>query len=140
MREVPSVYVAALAGRKEEAAATARRLEKLGLLVESTWHDNPTDPGLTIPEKAAEMAARDLSQVRMCDALLVLAQPLGSTFTGGGHCAEFGMALALGKQCLVLGDLSCIFYHHPDAARVESVDAAAAAVWRHRWVHREMGD
>lgn len=104
-----SFYVASLFSRMPEAAGLAAELRGLGCEITSTWHDGGEK------EDRAEAAEQDAIEVLLADATVVLAQPNGSLFKGGGHCTEFGIALGAGKRLFVVGDRSNVFYHHPAA-------------------------
>lgn len=135
MRETPRtvrVYVASLALRKKEARDLAQRINEIpGYEVVSTWHTGDT-PGLTVPKEPRVAANRDLREVRSCDVLVVLAQPVGSMFTGGGHCSEFGAAAVLGKKLCVVGDLSNIFYHLDEVTQFRDADHFVSVI-RGEW-------
>ncbi len=92
-----------------------------GHVCTSRWvHGN--ESGMTQPQ-AAQM---DLDDVDAADAVVLMAFPRGTPFTGGGRCVEFGYALARDKLALVVmakdGDLENIFHHLPQVVVFRSIE------------------
>lgn len=116
------VYVAAMASQRlYEAAAAATALRKAGYEVTSRWLNGlAADTGMT--EQAA--ALMDLEDVRAGDYLMLLTRPMGANYSGGGRMVEFGYALALGKNMIVVGDFEMLFCHLPNVRVFPTVEAA----------------
>lgn len=123
------VYLAArysLNGAMREAAAY---LSARGHVITSRWingchelGDHPTD------EARRRLAFEDLDDLRIADAMIAFSEPprTMSNSRGGRH-VEFGLAIALNKQILVIGLRENVFHYLPDIRHFSNlVDAAQA--------------
>jgi len=112
------VYIAALYSRMDEMRCYAFLLESgLGYTVTSKWlYGN--EIGMT----DAEAAIMDIEDITEADICLSLTQPFGSMFTGGGRHTEFGYALAMGKECVIIGEREQIFHHLPQIKQYNTFD------------------
>lgn len=104
------VYVAAPFGRLAEATEVMHDLESSGVTVTSSWLR-----GHTAMDDAH--ARLDLDDVARADVLLALNPEAWKHEGGGGRWVEFGYALALGKQIVLVGVRTNVF-HHLDCVRV----------------------
>lgn len=104
------IYLAAMYSRMNEMLFYAEQLEFLGHNVQAEWitgvHNN-TDP--------SQCAVVDFGEVRDADIVISFTEP-PSEIPGrgrGGRHVEFGIALALGKRCIIVGHLENVFHHYP---------------------------
>lgn len=93
--DTPRVYVATAMTNKPAAAAAARALRSLGILVTSMWHDRPHDAYAT-----RQVIARDCQyDVARANTLVVLAHP-----DMRGAYVELGLAYSAGHRVIVVAD------------------------------------
>lgn len=57
-----------------------------------------------------EVVEANLEDVAACDVFIAFTEPISTGRTSGGRHVEFGVALALGKFCLVVGPRENDFY------------------------------
>jgi hypothetical protein len=112
------IYLAAAYERADEMRGVRDVLEVFGHQVTSRWIDQETS-GQTEAAGAAELsvdpaayvkfARKDFEDISAADTVL--------SFTGapgrGGHHIEFGIALALGKQLVIVGPRENVFHSLP---------------------------
>jgi nucleoside 2-deoxyribosyltransferase len=110
-----SVYLSARFGRKLELQRYAEELTLLDIEVTSRWLTSPT-PELT-DDAWRGLAAVDKADIERADALVLFAEP--NRDGGGGRHVEFGIALALGKQVIVVGAVENLFQRLPEITVVE---------------------
>jgi hypothetical protein len=116
-----SVYFAARYSRLEELNRYRAELEALGIEVTSRWLTTAGRNGgspLTENEWRA-LALIDQEDVLSADALICFSEENGNGGNGGRH-VELGMAVALGKQVLVVGRREHIFHRLPEVTVVDS--------------------
>lgn len=116
-----SVYFAARYTRIEELNRYRAELEALGIEVTSRWLAAPQRSSAVdySEEEWRSLARIDQEDVLCCDALVCFSEAPGEGGNGGRH-AELGMALALGKQVIVVGRREHIFHRLPEVTQVES--------------------
>jgi hypothetical protein len=107
------------------ARALKQQLEDEGHIVVARWIASDIKFGhgpdaYTDGERAA-LAVMDETDVRVCEALILIAEPEGRTVPGGKH-VETGIALALQKPVFVLGRRENIFHWHPRVQVVTTSD------------------
>jgi hypothetical protein len=108
---VHRTYLAGPYSWKLLIAEHSRELERLGYTITSEWltqevsftkPDNSTDTGKPgLHAECAKLSTRDLRNIVEADTL-VLFEP-GVPLERNTRVAEFGAALVLGKQCVVIG-------------------------------------
>lgn len=112
------IYLAAPYGSRATVAAYADELRSIGITVTSSWlaetHDiTPGTEGAATAlsdEQVAEHAHTDLREVRDSDLLVLFTAASVGTEGGGGRHVETGMALALDKPVLVVGEPENVFH------------------------------
>lgn len=62
----------------------------------------------------ANIALLDLEDVAACDVIILFTHPREEPQPGGGRFVEFGYAMALGKELMVVGPEENVFLSHPD--------------------------
>jgi hypothetical protein len=120
MTETPKarVYFAARYSRNAEMRTYAQDLTETGRFdVQAEWitgkHDDTTDE---------ECARIDYAEVAAADVVISFTEapgPVHGRGRGGRH-VEFGIALALGKHCVVVGSRENVFHHLPQVAFFET--------------------
>lgn len=128
-----------IATRRQENARPVRdAIEALGHTCTATWID-VTDYGKTKtpendrdPQQRIDAAAGCVHDVLTADVLISVSEPDGEKVKGGKH-AEFGMALAWGKQLIVMGDREHVFHWLPNVKVVKGLPELVAYI-------KEMGD
>lgn len=112
------IYLAGRYSRRAELAEYAKDLEKLGAEITSTWlkglHEKeeiegPDELGLN----RASWAKEDLYDIARSDALILFTNDTSAAGRGGAH-AEFGIALASGKNISIVGPRTHVFCYLPD--------------------------
>lgn len=128
------VYIAARFSRRPEANALANQLQEHGYRITSRWvrpevdHVLPT--GLSqqaVDSERQRFALEDMNDVHACDCMISLMEEPRSNGRGGRH-VEYGAAVALGKQLIVIGPLETVFHHLPGVVKFDTVDAFLAAI------------
>lgn len=109
------VYIAAPYPLRAHAIDVMHHLEALGHVVTSRWLKSPD-------ELADEHARKDLADVAEADVLLALNPPRWEDAGTGGRHVEFGYALALEKQIVLVGERSNIFHYLSDVRVIERVE------------------
>lgn len=128
------VYLAARYSRRLELCQYREQLQKRGFLVQARWLDGGHQidaSGVPIGEsgealveagdaqRAAELrskfAADDFEDVTMAEIVISFTEaPRTPSSNRGGRHVEFGIALARGAVCIVVGHRENIFHWHPD--------------------------
>lgn len=111
------VYLAALFSRKDEMATVADRLKSAGYGISCRWVYGGED-GLT----REEIAILDIEDLNQANAIICFTYPRGTMTSGGGRHVEFGYALAMGKECIIIGERENVFHHCPQVKQFSSVD------------------
>ena len=116
-----SVYFAARFARLAQLNRYRADLEALGFEVTSRWLTVATrEPGVAYGEDdLRRLAVIDQEDVLAADTLVCFAEDQGEGGNGGRH-VEVGMALALGKQVIVIGRREHIFHRLPEVTVVEN--------------------
>lgn len=122
------VYLAAPYSTKEYVTACAQELRDLGIIVTSSWLNEPHAPGTQMSELTPELhqkyAMRDEIDVREADVFVFFTDPTGTIVRGGRH-VEFGMAVILGKPICVVGNQhENIFHFLPNVFHFENWETA----------------
>lgn len=111
------VYVAAMYGKRDYARDhVAAVLREAGHEVTARWLWEDEPPG-----SERESAVKDLEDVARADAIVLLTNPIGTKYSGGGRHVEFGYALALGKHCFTVGEHETIFQYLPQVLVCSSI-------------------
>jgi hypothetical protein len=116
-----SVYFAARYARQAELNQYRAELEALGCEVTSRWLTVASRrPGVAYSEEDWQrLAVVDQEDVLAADALVCFSEDEGLGGNGGRH-VELGMAVALGKQVILVGRREHIFHRLPEITVVES--------------------
>lgn len=117
----PTVYLSASFSRREELNRYREELAEVGIEVTSRWLTDPT-PELT-DDAWRTLAAKDRDDIRRADALVLFAD--SELDSRGGRHVEFGMALALEKRLIIVGEIENLFRR---LAEVEVVNSWEEAV------------
>ena len=116
------IYLAARYSRMEELRGYAAEISAAGHVVTARWLDG----GNGIPEtdvvdgESAAFAVQDYCDLLSADAVISWTEPprVSSTARGGRH-VEFGLGLAWGKRCIVVGPLENLFHALPDVEQYD---------------------
>ncbi len=109
-----NIYLAASYSRRLEMVEHAAELTALGHVVVSTWIDGHhlTRPNIDAEATDAERrqwAEEDLAGIDLCNLLILTTETPDNGYQRGGRMAEFGYALARGKQLWVVGPRENVF-------------------------------
>lgn len=133
------IYLASRYSRRVELCGYRDQLQKLGLDVQARWLNGEhqlSNEGTPIGEngdalveddgtggsgmrdlKSAELRAHfandDWEDVTQADCVISWTEPPRSSANRGGRHVEFGIALAMGKRCIVIGYRENIFHWLP---------------------------
>lgn len=126
------VYLAAGFSRKQEIADKTKELESIGIRVTSTWPTENAAPNCELHQFTddyhAEMASRDVDEIRQADALVLFTHDPNIPFKRGGRMHEAGFAHALGKRLYVCGPKENIFHYLPEIEQYDSWDTLKAVL------------
>jgi hypothetical protein len=114
-----SVYFAARSTRREELNRYRAELEALGIEVTSRWLSTPSGKSAHSEDEWRDLALIDQEDVLAADVLVCFAEEPSEAGNGGRH-VELGMALALGRDVILVGRLEHIFHRLPEVTVVES--------------------
>lgn len=125
-----TIYIAARYDRLDEMNIYREELRRNGFDVNSRWL-NGTHQIHPSPEKvdnhdenvaweARPFAQDDLEDVNACDTLIFFAEPANSHSKRGGRHVEFGIALALEKRIIVVGNRENVFHCLPQIEHYDS--------------------
>lgn len=124
-------YLAAAYSRRERIQKVAEYLESMGVEIVSTWLQETYSPTVdirTLPGGINQaLAEKDVEEIRSCDVLIFFAEDQDQQPPRGGRHVEFGMALALGKRVVVVGDRENIFHHLPMVEAIPTITAFKVA-------------
>ncbi len=110
------VYIAARYGRRLEMLQVASDLEGLGHIVTSSWISgkHETRPGIDnngTEEERRGWAVEDLSDLSAADTLIAFTEYPNSEGRGrGGRHVEYGYAMAVGCDLIVVGPRENVFH------------------------------
>jgi len=121
-RDSTTVYLSGRFGWREELNRYREELAQLGVEVTSRWLTDPT-PDLT-DEAWRLLASKDREDIERAEAFVLFAD--SSRDSGGGRHVEFGIALALGKRVIVVGEIENLFQCLAEVEVVTSWDEALA--------------
>jgi hypothetical protein len=116
-----SVYFAARYSRLEELNSYRGELEALGIEVTSRWlrTQRRGSNANYSEDEWRDLALIDQEDVLAADVMLFFAEEPGDGGNGGRH-VELGMALALGKDVVLVGRRENIFHRLPEVTVVEN--------------------
>ena len=113
----PSIYIAGRYSRKSELRLVALFLRAQGFAVTSRWLEENHAPNVTMAEMTQEelkdIARIDLEDIVSADVMLFYCEPQDKQPPRGGRHVEFGMAHALGKTIVTVGDPENVFHYLP---------------------------
>lgn len=111
------IYLASRYSTKEKMKEYAEDLRSTGIEVTSTWLEEPHGAGTQLKEvRDAELtgyAETDLVDVKRADWLVFFSVDPSIPIARGGRHVEFGYALGLEKNILVVGPKENIFHYLP---------------------------
>ena len=114
-----SVYLSARFERRDELNQYRLELEALGLKVTSRWLETDPPPGRRLTEEEWQaLAAVDCEDVQRATWFIGFSDPPELRHGMARH-VEYGMAVALGRRVIVVGEREHIFHRLPDVAVVE---------------------
>jgi len=113
------IYIAASYPRKLDALVLGAKLIAYGHIVVSGWvfEDEGYSDDQNKFERMQDASIRDFKDVRECDLLVCLTDGENQLTHGGRH-TELGIALALGKRVVVIGELEQVFHYYPCMRRL----------------------
>ena len=97
----------------------AKELESTGHIITSRWingNHQIDDKGLSVEAKKAErerFAVEDMEDLLEADVCISFTETPRSTNSRGGRHVEFGIAIAAGKRCIVVGPRENVFHCLP---------------------------
>lgn len=120
------IYLASRYSRYPEMQKVRDELEALGHVITSRWINGDhqiDDAGLSVQAKEEErvrFATEDVSDLVRADIVVSFTEAPRSSNSRGGRHVEHGMALALGKRCLVIGHRENVFHCLPEVQFFET--------------------
>ena len=117
------IYLAARLSKRLELQAMVPEIESAGHTVVSRWVSRADDD-----RSDYICAVEDVEDIRLADVLIFFAEQAGGDRGGGGRHVEFGLAHALGKQTIVVGEQENVFHSLPGVVVVEDWRAAVRAI------------
>ena len=118
------VYIAARYFRRSEMIEKAAELELMGQKVTSRWIKESHEG---VPD--SECAMNDEADIRHSDVVIFFAESAGlGDRGGGGRHVEFGMAYALNKKIIVVGDRENLFHSLPGVVLAKDWNATKSLI------------
>lgn len=107
------IYLAARFGRILELREYAKHLEFQGHEITSRWLQEGAEASYEelTPARARQCAEYDIADIYKSHCVISFTESRNSGYTSGGRHVEFGIALALGKTCYIVGPLENVFHH-----------------------------
>jgi hypothetical protein len=109
--------MAAAYSRKFEIQEYAKQADRCGILVGAEWLKEVASPDSklneSIPAQLAIYAQQDWWDIGACDVFVFWAEPEDKPLPRGGRHFEMGVAAALGKKILVVGEPENVFHYLP---------------------------
>lgn len=122
------IYLMARYSRHEEMQQVAKALQLLGHTVTSRWiwgnhraHDEAIGTG-TITNIEKQIAQNDVFDLWTAECAIGFSEELRTPTRGGRH-VELGMALAWGKQVIIVGGYEHVFHTLPQIVHIKDVQA-----------------
>lgn len=114
---LPNVYIAGRYSRREELAMVGKLLQAYGFGITSRWLQETYAPNVTLGEIDAEtlrtIARIDLEDISAADVVMFYCEPQDKQPPRGGRHVEFGIAHALGKTIVTVGEPENVFHYLP---------------------------
>ena len=117
------IYLAARYSRYPELAEYGRQLEAIGCTVTSRWiqgdHQVTDEQLLDVGpeadhEQRIRFAEEDVLDLKAAQVVISFTEPPRAGPSRGGRHVEFGMALSMGKVCMVVGHRENVFHCLPN--------------------------
>lgn len=112
-----SVYLAGRYDRREELQHVAALLTAIGFEVTSRWLTEEHDMDNVDDETRAAYALDDMLDVLRADFCFSVTEERSVGYNKGGRHAEFGMAMAAGKKCCIVGEKEHVFHYLPNVTQ-----------------------
>jgi nucleoside 2-deoxyribosyltransferase len=125
-----NIYLAARYSRRDELCRYRAELEALGHTVTSRWlngNHQIDDKGLSAEADAVKrerFATEDYDDLVAADWVISFTEEPRSTTSRGGCHVEFGLALGLGKHCVIVGPRENVFHCMPQVEWFSSWEQA----------------
>lgn len=104
------IYLSAQWSRRDEIEGYAVTLRDHGYEVVSRWHQELMgDDSANSVADWAKWAGADLSDIDTSETFLAFTEPRGTLSRGGRH-VEWGYAIAVPRECVVIGPIESQFY------------------------------
>lgn len=133
------IYIAGQYARKLEFREYAQEAEKLGIKVGADWLMEDEDPKSKLnespDEKLVRYSQKDYWDIGACDIFVFFAEDQENQPPRGGRHVEFGIAMALGKPVVVIGEHENIFHYCPGFHIEHHPNWTSALVKLVNWVH-----
>lgn len=121
------IYLAARYSRREELYEYHKDLIKLGHEVTSSWLvDTSENTAIvegsihTMPLESRPYAARDYNEIARSNIVISFTESPISRYGRGGRHVEFGLAMAWGKQLIIVGPRENIFHTLGDVEQFDT--------------------
>ncbi len=126
-------YIAGRYDRLDELNVYAQQLRDIGHSVDCRWllgthqlHPNPQivdDPNnQQVPMGARPFAEDDVEDVSKADAIILFSEPPNSHSKRGGRHVEFGIAVGLKKDLIIIGPRENVFHCLPQVQQYKAWD------------------
>jgi len=130
MNDQIKIYIAAPWAEKAYAKEVSKDFRAAGFDVVSRWidfHEGTSSDGLQLdPVKLQREALNDIEDVMAADILVLLNLQARGTETSG-KAVETGMALAMGKDVVMVGGPTNVFHFLDTVRKVDSIEDAIEA-------------
>lgn len=138
-----TVYLAARYSRRAELCRYREQLESLGFLVTSRWlngNHQISDDGLSAEARREErerFATEDFHDLRSAAICISFTEAPRSSNSRGGRHVEFGIAVAIGSRCMVVGPRENVFHCLPCVEHFGTWDECRGAIEAELLLERE---
>lgn len=109
-----SFYLASSYSRRDELNTYRAKLEELGYTVNARWLSGAHEVRDNYEQRLENQifAQEDMEDLSKSDIFMLFTNPLGHAGRGGHH-VETGMAIAFGKEVIIIGQKINVFHYLP---------------------------
>lgn len=122
------IYLASRYSRMRELRGYREQLNAKGHVITSRWLDGEHEAADGDESQWRRFAEDDCADIRRAECVISFTEPSTTPTPRGGRHVEFGFALALHKQIIIVGHRENVFHYLEDVAFFQTWEQALAAL------------